>query len=169
MITRAGRDVWIGLVTILLAAGYLEQVGGVRTGGNAAGVGPRAYPTVLGWVLLATGVALVVTALLAARHAVPAERPALVRPSGRHVQVVAMAGLTVAYLVVLGPLGFLLSTAPYLAAAIVVVDAREHYRGRRIVIPLLAGVLMSAALHLVFDAALGVSLPSGVLDPPWGM
>jgi hypothetical protein len=189
VIARAGRDIWIGLVTIALATGYLTQVGSIHVGTNdPAGVGARSYPTVLGWVLLATGAGLVVTSLAAARacsDAPPAE-PSQAEsaepkglgvqphtlwgpPSTRGVQAAALVGLTVAYLMVLEALGFLLATAPYVACAMFIIDAREHYRGRRLVIPLAAGVVVSVALHLLFDAALGVPLPPGLLDPAWGM
>ena len=179
MITKPGRDTWIGLVTIILATGYLTQIGSihVRAGADMAGVGPRTYPTLLGWALLATGVALVVTSIAAARKATaePAaaqgDQPIQTAPwqNRRVLQGVALAGLTVAYLLVLEPLGFLIATVPYVAGAMVVVDAGEHYRGHRLVVPLVTGVLISIALHAMFDGALGVPLPSGILDPSWGM
>jgi putative tricarboxylic transport membrane protein len=178
MTARPGRDTWIGVVTILLAAGYLTQIGSihVRAGADAAGVGPRTYPTLVGVALLATGVALVVTSVAAARRATvePAvtqgDQPVEASPwqHRRFLQGVALAGLTVAYLLVLDPLGFLIATVPYVAGAMVIVDAGEHYRGRRLLIPVVAGVLISIALHALFDGALGVPLPSGLLDPSWG-
>ena len=173
MITKAGRDVWIGLVTIVLAAGYLEQVSKIRVGSNnAADVGPRAYPTLLGVVLLITGIALVLTSLLAKRatsNATTDTRAPSRQLSGRYVQAAALAGVTIAYLVVLEPLGFVIATAPYIAAAMIVVDGRQHYRGVRLLIPVVTGVLMSLVLHALFDAGLEVPLPPGLFDPSWGM
>ncbi len=179
MIAKRGRDAWIGLVTIVLASGYLTQIGSihVRAGADMAGVGSRTYPTLLGWALLATGVALVVTSVAAARKATAEQAAAQGDQSvemapwqnRRFLQGVALAGLTVAYLLVLEPLGFLIATVLYVAGAMVVVDAGEHYRGHRLVIPLVTGVLISVTLHALFDGALGVPLPSGLVDPSWGM
>jgi putative tricarboxylic transport membrane protein len=177
VIVKAGRDVWIGLVTVVLAAGYLDQVSKIRVGSNnAADVGPRAYPTLLGGVVLITGIALVVISLLAKRATSNATsetsndtRTPSRQLSGRYVQATALAVITIAYLVVLEPLGFVIATAPYIAAAIIVVDGEHHYRGVRLLIPVMTGVLMSLVLHAMFDAGLEVPLPPGLFDPSWGM
>jgi putative tricarboxylic transport membrane protein len=178
MIAKLGRDTWIGLVTIAVAALYLAQIDSIHVrAADAAGVGPRSYPTVLGWALLATGVALLVTSVAAARRT-SVEPPAAqdVPPSDspsvrqrRLLQCVALAGLTVAYLVALEPLGFVISTVPYIAGAMIVVDAGAHYRGLRLAVPVVTGVVFSLILHAMFDGALGVPLPAGLFDPSWGM
>jgi hypothetical protein len=175
------RDLWIALFTVALAAGYLLAAGRIRVGSfGVTAIGPRTYPQVLGWVLLGTGVAMGVTALLARRagrtddtdeatdEAADTPENGEPAPTSRRVALVALVTLTIGYLAVLGPLGFLLATAPYVAAAMVVFDGFEHYRGRRLAIPLVTGVVLSVAMHALFDGALGVVLPPGLFDPAWG-
>ena len=63
----------------------------------------------------------------------------------------------------------LIATVPYIAGAMVIVDAGTHYRGRQLWVPLVTGALLSLALHALFHGALGVPLPPGPFDPAWGI
>lgn len=115
--------------------------------------GPQAFPLATAAVVL--GGALVI---LAGEVRAPGPGQAAAEP-WRDAATVGAA--MIVYLAVMFPLGFVVSTALFLAAV-----SRYLDRGRRIRIAghLIAGAGVAAVLWLAFGRLLGVVLPAG----PWG-
>jgi putative tricarboxylic transport membrane protein len=71
--------------------------------------------------------------------------------------IVLFTALIVAYMVALEPLGFIISSFVFLAAAMFALGSR------RIVYTIVVSALSLAAIYLVFQTAFSVVLPDGVL------
>jgi putative tricarboxylic transport membrane protein len=71
--------------------------------------------------------------------------------------IVLFTGLIVAYMLALEPLGFILSSFIFLAAAMFALGSR------RILFTLVVSALSLAAIYLIFQTAFSVVLPEGVL------
>lgn len=176
------RDLLVAAAATALSVGYLLEARSIKVREGQTGMTARDYPTWLGAVLLALSLALAIHRLVrwtaANRHpgaaapspaepAPPAPAPGLPRrwAAARPAGAAAAAAL---YLAVLPTVGFVLLTPPFVAVLIVLADTGGRYRGRRLVIPVIAGCVIGIAAHLVFDGMLGVFLPSGLLDVRWG-
>jgi len=140
--------------------GLFFLIGASGIGGEAAyaGVGPRAFPTVIGAALTVLGVVLGI-GILSGRvefHAeagedVDATREADLRPVGWIV-----AGLVVAALSI-ERAGF-----PLMAALVFTVTARA-FGSRRLVRDAVIGLVLAVLTWVVFARGLGVTLPGGPL------
>lgn len=88
------------------------------------------------------------------------------RDSGRdwsRYSHVAMFAAIAIYVFLLSFVGFLLSTAIYIAVGTLIVSGSGSYRGARLLVPAAYGVAGSVALYLLFDRALSVTLPQGIV------
>lgn len=84
------------------------------------------------------------------------------RDWSRYTHVVMFAAVAV-YVLLLSFVGFLIPTAIYIAAGTLIVSTPGSYRGARLAVPAAYGVAGSVALYLLFDGALSVTLPRGIL------
>lgn len=160
----------IGVVALVYLWEATKLPQGAATFG---GVGPRAFPLMIGSVLLVVTIALALTAVFQLRRdqyksaggsTEGEQQPTLVVDRYRHV---IMLVATIAYLWLLEPLGFLIATTIYLPVGILAVDGMQRYRGVRMLRPLLFGVLTATVVYLGFDWGLNVTLPEGVFAPRW--
>ena len=60
---RSNKDFWAGIMLIVIGAGAVTVAGGYRFG-SALKMGPGFFPTVLGWILILFGVAIMATGLV---------------------------------------------------------------------------------------------------------
>jgi putative tricarboxylic transport membrane protein len=161
-----------GLVIGAVALVYLWQATQLPQGAATfGGVGPRAFPLLIGSVLLVVTGVLVLTSVFQLRKDKPAtespggaQQPAPMVDRYRHV---IMLLVTIAYLAILEPLGFLIATAIYLPLGLLAVDGTQRYRGVRALVPLAFGVVTATVVYLGFDWGLSVTLPEGVFAPRW--
>ena len=115
-----------------------------------AGVGPRAFPVLIGTGLLLAGAAFAVTVLRGATV------PAAALPADRRAAAWVAAGLALA-IVLVRPAGFAV------AAALVFALTARGFGSRRPVVDGLLGLALGVAIDLAFARGLGVSLPRGPL------
>lgn len=167
------RDLVLVATMAVIAVVYLvESLALPDSSPNQADIGPRAYP------LLIVALLIVATAVLAVQTVLRSNRrvgmgsdsvgrpPAVARFSLRHsplTRLLLVLLVTLAYLQLIIWVGFLVATAIYLAIESVVIGGPQRYRGRRAVEPLIYGVLGALAIYLLFEQALGVFLPHGML------
>lgn len=118
---------------------------GIEGDSPYAGVGPRAFPAMVGALLAVAGATYLVAA---GRGAVPAATP-----PRRRAPLAWIAGGLAAATVLLAWLGFALS-----AALLFTLTARG-FGSARPVRDALLGLALGAAVYLVFARGLGVSLP----------
>lgn len=129
------RDVASGSVLVVVACAYFLGARGLPSG-------PSFFPHLLSAALLTFALAIIVRG---ARERPGGERAALMRPA-------ALIVLTVIYALVFAPAGFLISTAGYTAAVVLLLGQG----GWRL---LLVPVAMTALLYGAFVVGLGVALP----------
>jgi putative tricarboxylic transport membrane protein len=150
---RAG-PLLVGLAVIALGGFFLLGARTVEGEAAQAGVGPRAFPTVIGASLMVLGVVFVI----AVRRGL--EFPTAAGPAARGVLPWIVAGV-VGGIVAIEPLGF-----PVAAAWLFLMGARG-FGSRRWAHNAVIGVVIGLVVYLVFARALGVSLPGGPIDAVW--
>ncbi len=161
------RDRWLGAAAVLAGVGVIAGTRGLA--GVAHGpVGPDLVPLLIGLGMVAIGVMVGATvgATVAARSHVDGVSPAPVSPrEGDALAIALMLSGSLAWALLLEPLGFLVVTPPLLLALLWIATGRLA-----LAVGLALGVTVLA--HGVFAGLLGVPLPWGVLAPvagavPW--
>lgn len=156
---REGEAGPLAVAAGVVALGLVFLLGSLRISGEAqyAGVGPRAFPVLIGAGLTLLGVALVVAISRGmvispeAGEDVDATREADLRPLGRIIGGLALA------VFLLERIGF-----PLTATLVFALTARG-FGSRRLWRDALLGLVLAVAAYLVFARGLGVSLPGGPL------
>lgn len=132
------------LLTLALGVAVIVVANGLPAGGLSADPGPGAMPRMV-------GIALVLFSLFLLWRREAHER--LPRGEGA-LRVIATLVLTLAYILTLRPMGFLVATALFLAAEMVLIGIRRPV----VVIPM--ALVMSAGVYLLFRHGLEVPLPA---------
>ncbi|PZR53580.1 tripartite tricarboxylate transporter TctB family protein [Xylanimonas oleitrophica] len=151
---RLGELVVAAVVTGL-GAFVLVDAGSIVVPGSANTLGPRAFPYLVGGLLLVAGVALLVQVL---RGRLGEEEGGedvdlAVRTDWRTVAI--LAGVFVLHVFTINPLGWPLAGALLFAGSAVALGARPWWRA------VAAGVVLALVIQVVFGAWLGLSLPAG--------
>jgi putative tricarboxylic transport membrane protein len=150
----------LGLAALVAGVGgfLLIETAGIRVPATANAVGPRFFPYVVGGVLVLTGIALAVTVWRRGSDA--PEQGEDVDPTlptdWRTLALLVAAFL--AHLLVLEPLGFVLTEALLFTAAAWTLGAQA-----RPWLTALIGLALALVAYLAFSRGLGVALPAGVL------
>jgi putative tricarboxylic transport membrane protein len=158
------RDLVIALCVAALGAAILWMTGEIRMGIARDVIGPRAFPYAIGGLLLAGGLVLAARRLRemnAGGGFVAPEEGSEDTPGypASAKRVVFIMALSVAYLAVLMPVGYLLATPPFVALAFIAMNERRPLY--TVVIPLLWTVLT----YLLFSQLLDVRMPVGPFTP----
>lgn len=149
-------DRWVGPCVMLLAAIWLwlsyTYIPGARSEAEA---GPRAFPILLGAVLLGLGAVMTVSAVIASRRAGAKEELPAVK--GREVFIAT------SIFAVLMLYGFLLERAGFVLSTLfaVVLTIRVLLRGQSWVLTLLMAAGITLACWLLFGVLLEAPLPRG--------
>jgi putative tricarboxylic transport membrane protein len=144
----------LAFAAAILLLGVLVLTEGLSVRGDLSPQGPRFFPTALGVLWLVLGVCYLVGRLrvvVGRAEDESTERLAHVKRLG------VLAVLLVAYVYVLYPLGYVLSTALFFVGAAAALGSTHHRRD------VVVGVLLSVAVYFLFSRLLGISLPSVVL------
>jgi putative tricarboxylic transport membrane protein len=140
-----------GVVIALFGVWFLWQAAILREGPGYAAVGPRVFPIIVGFGILASGVALAIFP----PPETEAEAEVEARPDWRTLAG-AMAILA-GYVVLFQPLGFVVASTAFIGASSWNLGS-THWRR-----DLAAGLATSVAAYLVFTSFLGLELPAGPL------
>jgi putative tricarboxylic transport membrane protein len=132
----------VGVLVLVAARGFVTSF-------PTDPLGPRAFPA------LAAGLFLVAALGVARRPGPPAVWPARDTLRRQGVLLLALAS----YAALVGPLGFVLTTA-------LVVGALSRLFGARPLAAAATGALLAAGLWALFGLALGMPLPAGALFAP---
>jgi putative tricarboxylic transport membrane protein len=130
---------------------FLIGARGIRGEALYAGVGPRAFPTIVGAALVVLGSLFLVAVRRGARF------PDAEGPARRGTMAWILPGLALGTLV-LQPAGF------PLAALVVFVLGARGFGSRRWARDAVIGALVAVAVYVGFSRMLGVTLPGGLLD-----
>ncbi|MFF3606304.1 tripartite tricarboxylate transporter TctB family protein [Streptomyces sp. NPDC002463] len=150
----------LGVGALLFLLGVLVLADALTLDADVAGrgpVGPGTVPLVVGCGLLVVAVLLTVDVLRGGRgEAEGGEDVDLAEPADWRT-VLLLAGVFLAFAVLIGPLGFPIAGALLFWGAAYALGSRHLHRD-----PLIAAVL-SLLTYAVFDQLLGVPLPGGPL------
>lgn len=151
----------LGLAALVIGVGVflLVQTSSIRVPATANVVGPRFFPYLVGGVLVVTG--LVLAGHVIVRGSDAPEEAEDVDPTlptdWKTLALLVVAFVT--HILLLEPLGFVLTEALLFTAAAWVLGAR----GRLWLTPAV-GLALALVAYLAFYRGLGVALPAGVLE-----
>jgi putative tricarboxylic transport membrane protein len=169
---HARADLVLSAVLALIAVVYGVQAFDLpQTSPNQADIGPRAYPLLI-LVLLVLVTALL--ALKALRALIVSPRPDSTSDTQSHIDrratllrlgfLTLVVVSTVVYLELMIPLGFIVSTALFVALQVAMIGGWRRHGGRRVLIPIVFACLTSVAIYVLFADSLGVLLPRGIFS-----
>jgi putative tricarboxylic transport membrane protein len=152
------KDLACGLVALAIATLYLVATAGLRTSALGDVVGSAGFPKIIGWGLAMVGALLILQSLRGRRAAgaawIPSEAFAT-NPLWAAIRGAGIVAIIAMYLLLLEPLGYILSVALLVGATAVYLGAAPGWRSLAV-----AG-LGAIALWLLFVMLLGIPLPSG--------
>ena len=159
---RERRISWGELTAALALAGVgiamIIDTHTIRVLATANTVGPRFFPYVVGGAAALIGLWLVV-AVLRGDRATPEESEDVdINQKTDWRTLAILVGTFVAYILIINPLGYLLSTMLFFGGTAFALGAR---RPRSLV---LTTLLVPLATFLIFTRLLGIYLPNGVLE-----
>ncbi len=155
---KAATDLGVAIVTIALATVYLVATYSIRTLVIADPLGPKAFPALLGVLMLLCGISLAITSLR--RYWRSAEVADKESGAQNHypVAVGAVALWLLGYYLVLEPLGFVLSTIPFLFVLM------AYFNRGRWLSNAIVSILFPVILDLIFSYVLGLAPAPGLLS-----
>ena len=160
-------------VLLLFGVAVLYAAAQLGAGTESDPLGPRGFPTLLGAGFVGCGLALLAMSLFRRigrrdepAHAEDVEDAGDTYPAGgedqkpvHRARLLFVSAAIVVYVVVLPILGFLLSSAIFVAMSIILQG------GARRLAMLGAVVVFPIIVYVLFAVILGIRLPSGVFDP----
>ncbi|MFI6427217.1 tripartite tricarboxylate transporter TctB family protein [Promicromonospora sp. NPDC050880] len=154
---RRWGELVLAAATAALGVYVLVTAGSITVPGSTNTLGPRAFPYLVGALLLAAGVVLVV--LVLSGRAGQEEGGEDVDPSVRTdwLTVVLLVVILVVHVFAINVVGWPVAAALLFAGAAVVLGARPWWRAA------LAGLVLGLLIQVVFGGLLGLSLPPGPL------
>lgn len=154
---RRWGELVLALVTAALGGYVLLAAGGITVPGSTNTLGPRAFPYLVGGMLLVAGIVLVV--LILTGRAGEEEGGEDVDPTVRTdwLTVVLLVVILVVHVFTINVIGWPFAAALLFAGAAVVLGARPWWRAA------LAGLVLGLVIQVLFGGVLGLSLPPGPL------
>jgi putative tricarboxylic transport membrane protein len=154
---RRWGELVLALATAALGVYVLVAAGSITVPGSANTLGPRAFPYLVGGMLVAAGVVLVV--LVLSGRAGEEEGGEDVDPTVRTdwLTVVLLVATLVVHVFAINVIGWPFAAAILFGGAAVVLGARPWWRAA------LAGLVLGLVVQVVFGGLLGLSLPAGPL------
>ena len=152
-------EMLLGLAAAVFGVLIIWQTTLIRLTPAYSKVGPRVIPYIVGAGLAIVGVWLAYEALTgrAAVGSADSEDVDLTLPTDwRCIGLLALA--LIAYLFLIEPAGFIIASAVLFTWAAIAMGSRRYARD------VVIGILLAAALYLLFNRGLGLSLPAGILE-----
>ena len=143
--------------TLVLAAVYFYATAQIPTLEIGDPLGPKAFPRLLGIVLLITSAMLFVEMLRSQRNRAAQVKAPKQEREGHVGVVVAATGWTFCYFLVFEWLGYVIASILYL------VPLMAFFNRGKWIANVLSAVLFSVLSYVLFTHALGVTLARGVL------
>lgn len=151
----------LGVCAFLVLLGVLVLVDASTLGSNSTGtdpLGPRAVPLVLGGALIVLAVALGVAVLRGDRPALEGGEDIDLDQRVDVKTVLMLVAVFVANIVLIDPLGWVISGALLFYGSALALGSRHYVRA------LVIAVALSLATFYGFAIGLGVGLPAGILQ-----
>lgn len=154
---RRWGELVLALATTALGAYVLVAAGSITVPGSTNTLGPRAFPYLVGGMLVAAGVVL--TVLILSGRAGEEEGGEDVDPTVRTdwLTVVLLVVALVVHVFAINVVGWPFAAALLFAGAAVILGARPWWRAA------LVGLVLGLVIQVIFGGLLGLSLPAGPL------
>ncbi len=154
---RKWGELVLALATTALGVYVLVAAGSITVPGSTNTLGPRAFPYLVGGMLVAAGVAIVV--LVLSGRAGEEEGGEDIDPNVRTdwLTVVLLVVTLVVHVFAINVIGWPLAAAVLFAGAAVILGARPWWRAA------LVGLVLGLLIQVIFGGLLGLSLPAGPL------
>ena len=154
---RRWGELVLALATTALGAYVLVAAGSITVPGSTNTLGPRAFPYLVGGMLVAAGVVL--TVLILSGRAGEEEGGEDVDPTVRTdwLTVVLLVVALVVHVFAINVVGWPFAAALLFAGAAVILGARPWWRAA------LIGLVLGLVIQVIFGGLLGLSLPAGPL------
>lgn len=154
---RRWGELVLAAATAALGLYVLVAAGSITVPGSTNTLGPRAFPYLVGGMLVAAGIALVV--LVLSGRAGEEEGGEDVDPTVRTdwLTVVLLVVTLVVHVFTINVIGWPFAAAILFAGAAAVLGARPWWRAA------LIGLVLGLVVHVIFGGVLGLSLPPGPL------
>ena len=161
---RLNADTVAGGIGVLFALAYLAAAFAIPEGSfSNAAVGPAALPVVIGAALAVASLALATRGVLSQAPAEPADEPGAEEegydedPPQSFRRFAVVAGMLLAYILLLMPLGYVISTSLFLLGVTMYLDRGRPVRN------VVFALLFALIVYFVFTNLLAVFLPAGPL------
>ena len=156
---KRSADLAVAAIAIVLATIYLMATYDLRALTLSDPLGPKAFPALLGSLMLLCGVSLAITSLRRYRSEAPSVSEGEGNAESSHpVAVGAVALWLLGYYIVFEPLGFVLATIPFLFGLMAFFN-RGHWLTNAAV-----AILFPVVLDLIFSHVLGMPPAPGLLS-----
>lgn len=163
---RAEQPAWVRFVELVVAVAVvalgvlvLIKTQDIPVPKAFATTGPRVFPAIVGWSLIAVGIWYAIDVLRGNTAAPPADSEDVDPTLPPDLGVLAGLGLTLAvYAFLIERAGFVIASALLFFMAAVVMGSRSFVRDIAI------GIILAFATWYVFYEWLGIRLPKGILD-----
>ena len=161
------RDVWIGIVMLLLAVVYWLEADKIRISPLDGPIGASGLPKSLAYalgflaiILIVRSIASALTARKMARPGDVEDQPMSFRP---HLRAFGLLVIGVGYLLLVSWLGYVITVAALLLAVSLYIGATFN------LCTVLVAVIGGIVYHLLFVEFLGIPLPPGQILGPLGL
>jgi putative tricarboxylic transport membrane protein len=159
---RARRVPWaevpFPLALVALGVFTVIDAGTITVPGSTNVVGPRAFPYAIGFLLVATGVAVLIDLARGHRGESEGGEDVDTHLGTDWVRVALLAGSLLALIVLIEPLGWPIAATVLFGGAAWSLGARPLWR------PLLVGAVIAVLTQIVFTQLLDVFLPAGPFE-----
>lgn len=158
------RDVWIGLVMLVVSIFYWFEATKIRVSPLDDPVGASGLPKSLAWALGALAILLIIRAIsisIMTRSAIKDEEEP--KPTSErikpHLRAIGMLGIGVGYLLVVNTLGYVISVGLLIFFVSIYIGAPLGPR------TFVIAVVGPIGFYLLFVLFLGIPLPGGTILP----
>jgi putative tricarboxylic transport membrane protein len=147
------RVILVGIA--ILAAVYLNATEHLPSLEIGDPLGPKAFPRLLGGILILTGIFLLVE-IIRARKTAPAAAQVNASGTGTYLLIAGVVGWTFVYFLIFERLGYIIATSIYLLAMM------AYFNRGKWVANVITTISFAVASYWMFKT-LGVTLPPGIM------